>query len=113
MEPRGCHPQPVLFLLSDMHFSTWLWRITSEIGKQSSTRTLSHVIGHIQNLPNTNAATALGLNEPRSPRSHPMSVNQDGDGDQHHPGEYERPPAAKPACAAVAHVAHQGLHQEH
>ncbi|KAE8056148.1 hypothetical protein FH972_012941 [Carpinus fangiana] len=41
-----------------------------------------------------------------------VSDNQDGDSNQHRPGEYERPPAAKSACAAIAHVAHQGLHQE-
>ena len=66
--------------------------------------------------PNMNIATALGLYEPWSPRSHPMSAEcliiRTETAINTAPREYERPPAAKSACAVVAHVAHQGLHQE-
>ena len=87
---------------------------TSEISKKSSTRTLRHIIGHVQN-PKPKHKDSDGSGPDATPvAKQPANIggvtnDQNGEGDGRRPDDYERPPAAKSTCTSVAHVADHGL----
>lgn len=87
---------------------------TSEISKQSSTRTLRHIIGHVENpKPKHKHSDGSGPHAAAVAKQ-PANIggvtdDQNGEGDARRPDDDERPPAAKSTCASVAHVADHGL----
>jgi len=90
---------------------------TSEITKQSSTRALSDVVSHVQNpKPENENSHSPGamfgrIAEP-PPDVRGVTDDQNRNDDRQCSTQDKRSPAAEPAGAAVAQVAHQGLDQQ-
>lgn len=91
--------------------------LTSKISKQSSTRTLSHVIGDVKNpkpdherhdspRPNLPAVAE----KPADVRG--VADDQNGDDDRERSGDDERPPATKATRASITHEADQRLDEK-
>lgn len=90
---------------------------TSEITKQSSTRTLSNIVSHIQNPKpehekrHGGRPMSLGITKP-PPQVSGVTNNKNRDNDKQSSGHNKRSPAAEAVGAAVTHVANQGLNEE-
>ena len=91
--------------------------ITCEIGKQGSTRSLSHIIRNIEQPKPYHKSGDRSHLGPVPVTKQPSDIggvadDKDGEDDQHRSGDNERPATAEAASPAVAHVADERLDEE-